>query len=58
MAEVDQKDSISKQLKSTLDTVRRILDERILAFEKLNFSHKCLLKAVDQQVPQIRSDID
>ena len=49
MNEVDHKDQVNKQLKATLDTVRRILDDRIQAYERLNVSHKCLLDAMDMQ---------
>jgi hypothetical protein len=58
MNESDQKDQINKQLKSTLDTVRRILDDRIQAFERLNFSHKCLLQSLDQQPGDLRAQVD
>ena len=38
--------------------MRRILDDRIDAFERLNFSHKCLLQALDQQPGDLRSQVD
>jgi uncharacterized protein (DUF3084 family) len=58
MNEVDHKDQVNKQLKATLDTVRRILDDRIQAYERLQMSHKCLLDAIDKQPADHRVQLD
>jgi len=38
--------------------VRRILDDRIQAYERLNVSHKCLLDAIDKQPADHRVQLD